>query len=98
MAAPALVAALRARWGEVRSCYAEGLARTPDLSGRLCLRLRIAASGQVFDTSEVESHFPDPEVVECARRAYANTEFPPSNEERIVVYPLRLGPIAIGAM
>jgi len=87
----ALVAALRALWPEVRACYADGVARKLGLWGRLALRLRITASGQVTEAAETESRFPDREVVECATKVYVRAELPPSNEELDIVYPLRLG-------
>src|SRR5687767_4919470 len=62
--AVAIAEALRKRWNDVRACYAAGLRRHEGLWGRLGLALRIT-SGIVDDVSEVESHFPDPEVTQC---------------------------------
>jgi len=87
----ALLASLRDRWDDVRACYASGLRRTPDLWGRLALKLRIAASGRIIAASEVESRFPDQDVAECVLEAYERVGLPPSSEERVIVYPLRLG-------
>jgi hypothetical protein len=87
----AIVTSLRDRWPEVRTCYADGLRRRPGLWGRLALRLRITAAGQIIEACEVESHFPDRDVSECALRAYERAGLAPSNEERVIVYPLRLG-------
>jgi hypothetical protein len=87
----ALVAALRARWSDVRVCYREGLQRHEGLWGRLALRLRIRAAGEIIDASEVESHFPDSQVTDCVRRAFTHADAPPGAQELIIVYPLRLG-------
>jgi len=86
-----LVTSLRDRWPEVRACFAEGLRRRPGLWGRLALRLRVTAAGQITEACEVESHFPDQDVSECALRVYERAGLAPSNEERVIVYPLRLG-------
>jgi hypothetical protein len=87
----ALVAALRSRWSGVRACYAEGLRRTPGLWGRLAMRLRINAKGEVIEAAEVESHFPDRDVTECALRVYERAGLAPYGEDRVFVYPLRFG-------
>jgi len=87
----ALVAALRSRWTGVRACYAEGLRRTPGLWGRLAMRLRVTAKGDVIEAAEVESHFPDRDVTECALRVYERAGLAPYGEDRVIVYPLRLG-------
>ena len=88
--AAALTEVLRARWNDVRVCYAAGLRRHEGLWGRLGLALRIR-SGIVDDVSEVESHFPDPEVTDCVRKAFLHAEVPSTVGELSVVYPLRLG-------
>jgi hypothetical protein len=88
--AQALTEALRTRWNEVRACYAAGLRRHEGLWGRLGLALRITA-GIVDDVSEVESHFPDPEVTQCVRKVFLHAEIPSTLPELSVVYPLRLG-------
>jgi hypothetical protein len=87
----ALVAALRARWDGVRACYAEGLRRTPGLWGRLAMKLHVTAKGEIIEAAEVESHFPDRDVTECALRVYERAGLSPFGEDRVIVYPLRLG-------
>ena len=87
----AVLTSLRARWEDVRTCYASGLLRTPELWGRLALKLRVAASGRIVEASEVESRFPDQDVAECVLEAYERAGLSPSSEERVIVYPLRLG-------
>ena len=71
--------------------YAEGLRRTPGLWGRLAMRFHVTAKGDVVEASEVESHFPDRDVTECALRVYERAGLAPSGEDRVIVYALRLG-------
>jgi hypothetical protein len=87
----ALVAALRSRWDGVRACYVEGLRRTPGLWGRLAMRLRLTAKGEIVEAAEVESRFPDRDVTECALRVYERAGLAPYGEDRVIVYALRLG-------
>jgi hypothetical protein len=87
----ALLTALRAHLPEVRSCFAEGQKRHPGLWGRIGMRLRIRAAGEIVDASEIESRFPDPEVTFCVLKAFAHSDVPAPREELIIVYPLRLG-------
>jgi hypothetical protein len=88
--AAALTEVLRARWNDVRACYAAGLQRHDGLWGRLALTMRIT-SGIVDDVGEVESHFPDAEVTECVRRAFLHAEVPAATRDLSIVYPLRFG-------
>jgi hypothetical protein len=87
----ALIAALRSRWDGVRACYTEGLRRTPGLWGRLAMRFHVTAKGDVVEATEVESRFPDRDVTECALRVYERAGLSPYAEDRVFVYPLRLG-------
>ncbi len=86
----ALLTALRDHLPEVRSCFAEGQKRQPGLWGRIGLRLRIRAAGEIVDVSEIESRFPDPAVTFCVMKTFAHTDVPAPHEELILVYPLRL--------
>jgi hypothetical protein len=90
-ASDALVAALRSRWPQVRACYAQGLARNSGLWGRLAMRFRVTPAGQITEAAEVESRFPDRDVTECILQAYERAGLSPYGEDRVVVYPLRLG-------
>lgn len=87
----ALLTALRSHLPEVRSCLVEGQKRHPGLWGRIGVRLRIRAAGEIVDASEIESRFPDPDVTFCVMKAFAHTDVPAPREELIIVYPLRLG-------
>jgi hypothetical protein len=87
--APSIAEALRTRSTEIRACYAAGLARHDKLWGRLGLSLTIAG-GTVREADETESHFPDPEVTACVRKALLGIAVP-KVDELVVVYPLRFG-------
>jgi hypothetical protein len=88
---PELVASLREHWPEVRACFVAALGRHPGLWGRLALRLRIKGGGRVVEVSEVESRFSDPEVTQCAIKAFSHADLPAPLQEVVLVYPLRLG-------
>jgi hypothetical protein len=87
----ALQSALRGYLPQVRVCLAEGQKRHPGLWGRIGVRLRIRAAGEIVDASEIESHFPDPDVTFCVMKSFAHNDVPSPHEELVVVYPLRLG-------
>jgi len=87
----ALVTALRTHLPEVRSCFVEGRKRHPGLWGRIGMRLRIRAAGEIVDATEIESRFPDPDVTFCVLKSFAHSDVPAPREELIIVYPLRLG-------
>jgi hypothetical protein len=87
----ALLSTLRSHLPDVRSCLIEGQRRHPGLWGRIGMRLRIRAAGEIVDATEIESRFPDPDVTFCVLKAFAHTDVPAPHEELIIVYPLRLG-------
>ncbi|MET0592599.1 MAG: hypothetical protein ABW133_07865, partial [Polyangiaceae bacterium] len=49
------------------------------------------ANGTVREADEVESHFPDPEVTACVRQALIGSSIPSTENELVIVYPLRFG-------
>ena len=85
----AIVTAMRDRWAAVKTCYQAGIERRPGLWGRLAVRLRIAPSGEIVESSEIESRFPDADVALCAIRALARAPIGPRPAETVVVYALR---------
>lgn len=62
------LAACEALAPALTACYQAGIERDPRLWGRLALRLDLSPDGVVENASEVETHFPDPSVGECARQ------------------------------
>lgn len=51
------------------ACYAPAFAADPKLWGRIALKLTLDGDGAISEAAPVETRFPNPEVVECARQA-----------------------------
>lgn len=84
---------VRQNFGRFRTCYERGLARNPDLEGRVVTRFFIDAQGNVTRAFNDDSDLPDVEVVECVVRAYHFLSFPaPEAGEVTVVFPLAFEP------
>lgn len=60
----------------VRVCYAAALERRPDLRGALAIRFVIGRDGAISEIAEGASTVPSPELILCARRAFAPLSFP----------------------
>jgi hypothetical protein len=86
-----LQASLHSHLAEVEACYREGLARHAELSGRIALRLRVAATGEIREATEVESLFPDPGVKKCIVDQLRKAKMTAPGKELVFIYPLRLG-------
>jgi hypothetical protein len=65
-----LLAACEGLSPSLSTCYQAGLERDPKLWGRLALRLELDSEAVVQNATEVETRFPDPSVVECARQTF----------------------------
>ena len=89
--AQALLSALRAHDGDVKTCFAAGLSRHAGLWGRLALRLRVTPAGTFTDPTEVESRFPDTDVTRCVASALEGAAAPRVSRDVLIVYPLRFG-------
>jgi hypothetical protein len=83
-------AALEALKPELCACYAEALKVDPRLWGRLALRLESDETGVVSQATPIETRFPRPEVVECARRAVLSARLPAPSTLRFSL-AVRLG-------
>lgn len=62
-------AALELALPTISACYERGRARDPKLWGRLAFRVALDERGAITAADQVETRFPDAEVVECARSA-----------------------------
>jgi hypothetical protein len=100
---PDTAASLEAVAPALTACYEQGLATDAKLWGRIALRLELASDGAVQAASPVETRFPRPDVVECARQALlgARLRSPGVSE---LTFAVRLGqgappapPAALGA-
>ncbi len=80
---------LRNNYGRVEMCYEKGLARNPNLEGRVTVRFIIGNDGKVSNVSNGGSDLPDAEVVTCVMHAYSRVSFPqPEGGVVTVVYPI----------
>lgn len=81
---------IRERFACLRGCYQEGLARKPDLHGRVVVGFTIeAASGKVKSVSDQGSTLPDRAVIACVLEEMKLVRFPaPGAKDVHIVYPL----------
>lgn len=85
---------VRAHISEIRHCYNEGLARNPDLAGKLTVDFEITASGDV-SKSEIQagSTLADAKVEGCVAAAVKRWKFPrPDGGAVQVSYPIEFEP------
>jgi hypothetical protein len=92
--APGLIQeVVRARYDLFRSCYESGLARSPDVGGRVAVRFVIGRDGSVSYAIPICTSMPDPEVVRCVVQHYRALHFPkPAGGIVTVVYPIMFSP------
>ncbi len=88
---------VRAHINEVRHCYETGLARDPNLSGQVTVRLVIGATGAVTEASVASTTFPPSstttEITTCITTRVARWTFPaPEGGAVTVNYPFVLTP------
>lgn len=84
---------VRQNFGRFRLCYEQGLARTPNLTGRIAVRFVIAAAGSVTRSDSAGSDLPDAGVVSCVVRSFTGLTFPqPEGGVVNVVFPLLFEP------
>ncbi len=84
---------IRNNFGRFQMCYEKGLARNPNLEGRVTVRFIIGNDGKVSNVSNGGSDLPDAEVVTCVMHAYSRVSFPqPEGGIVTVVYPISFTP------
>lgn len=77
---------------EITECYAAGLSRDRRLWGRIELRVDLDRKGRVRSAKQVESRFPDHQVVRCVQDAVSSAGFPaPAAGPASFIYAVRLG-------
>jgi hypothetical protein len=77
---------------EVAGCYRAGLERDRKLWGRIELRIDLDRHGRVRAARQVESRFPDYQVVRCVEDALSSVTFPaPARGPASFIYAVRLG-------
>jgi TonB family protein len=84
---------IRNRYWAFRYCYEVGLARNPDLEGKVVVRFTIEPNGSVANVELVGSTMPDHETVACIVKGYKKLKFPrPRGGAVTVVYPIMFSP------
>jgi Ca-activated chloride channel family protein len=84
---------VRQNFGRFRMCYEQGLARNPNLEGRVSVRFVIGKDGSVSNVGNGGSDLPDSGVVSCVVSAYYGLRFPqPEAGIVTVVYPIMFAP------
>jgi len=82
---------VRRHLNEVAHCYEQGLARRPDLAGRVAVLFQIGANGLVNNTAIADSSLGDLEVERCISQAVRRWSFPrPEGGVVMVTYPFQL--------
>ena len=85
---------VRAHINEVRACYNEGLAKDPELAGRVGINFVITATGSVGSSIVRASTIAKPAVGLCIAKAIKKWKFPkPQGGGNVIVdYPFVLSP------
>lgn len=84
---------MMAHIGEIRDCYNQGLARDPNLAGRLVVDFEISSTGAVSRSEVDESTLKDAQVGTCIAGAVKTWQFPaPRGGAVAVQYPFLLEP------
>lgn len=84
---------VRQNYGRFRMCYEQGLAKNPNLEGRVQVRFVIGRDGSVSNVANGGSDIADSGVVQCVVRAYYGLSFPqPEGGIVTVVYPIMFSP------
>ncbi|HEY2409794.1 MAG TPA: AgmX/PglI C-terminal domain-containing protein, partial [Polyangiaceae bacterium] len=84
---------VRKSFGLFRQCYERGLAKNPNLAGRITTRFVIDRGGNVSDARLDSSTLPDPDVAQCIVSSFRTLKFyQPEGGVVTVVYPIELSP------
>lgn len=67
---------VRAKLPQVRACFDAGLARAPDIGGRVVLRFTIQADGRADAITVEEDELGEPSVAECLCEQLRSWQFP----------------------
>ncbi len=80
---------VRAHINEVRHCYQQGLARDPNLKGRVSIQFQIGGTGKVILAVPQSSNLKDGRVGQCVAKAVRRWKFPRprGGGSTLVTYP-----------
>jgi len=70
-------AALRKSWPAVEQCYAAGLSKHPGAGGRMEVRFRVDARGEVAEVTEGVAGLGDADLTRCIVGVYGSAHLPP---------------------
>lgn len=80
--------AIRARFPQMRRCYALGVASDVALSGTIKTTFGIDTTGKIVDVRSTEGTLPDDRVRRCVAAEFERLSFEPAKKPSKVVYPL----------
>ncbi len=85
---------VRNHHNEVRHCYNQGLAKDPNLSGRVAVMFTIGPTGTVPKAAVAESTISDRNVANCVAKAVRRWKFPKptTGGSAMVTYPFTFSP------
>lgn len=84
---------VRQNFGRFRFCYEQGLAKNPNLEGRVAVRFVIDRTGGVSTASPEPGGLPDSAVSRCVAQGFLGLSFPPPEAGIVTVtYPLLFSP------
>lgn len=83
---------IRTQLPAILACYEQGLARRPELAGKVTVSFQIEETGSVSSSSA--SGLGDAQVESCVAKAIEEVQFPPGEDRGIIVvsYPFTLKP------
>ena len=90
----AIATVVRASFEPLKRCYEAGLARDPNLTGRVTTMFVISSTGEVTSLERVPGgadEMPDAAVSHCVREHFATFTFPPMPNQS-VIYPIVFNP------
>lgn len=78
----------------INGCYTQALARKPDASGRIMLRIAVGPEGQIMESKVGSSNVDEPGLETCLVQVGQQLRFQPLGEGKtaVVQYPLLFSP------
>lgn len=83
---------VRRRLNQISFCYEQGLAKRPDLEGRVAVKFVISGTGGVMSAAVVDTTLGDPRVEACITETVERLSFPQPDGGGVVIvtYPFHL--------
>jgi hypothetical protein len=84
---------VRKEFGRFKACYQAALARNPATSGRVVVKFSIDKLGMVTKSAPGQTDVSDPELVDCAAKAFLGMSFPQPDDGNVqVAFPIIFTP------